>query len=166
MPNGLPRWAAYNLLTRANRLHRVAALVPEDSAMSKRKLTKKEIDRIPRPAAGQEIYWDTELEGFGLRVTPSRMTYIASKPLADTTRGDCERAMHVGFNAWRNPPIVHITGAMVSRRFEELSENGPGANQKFRFLRALLGWAIWRFAQDDGTPLLSTNPCDVLTKLH
>jgi hypothetical protein len=41
------------------------------------KLTKTNIDRIARPIAGTTFYWDEDLIGFGLRVTPSRMTYVA-----------------------------------------------------------------------------------------
>ena len=165
------------------------------------RLTKKKIDRVVPPATGQVIYWDDDLAGFGLRVTPTRMTYIsqgrvdgrtvrvtlgrhgpltpgmarnearkrlgdmargidhnrrarserlagvtlsqayrayiASKALADNTQRDYERAMRIGFPAWADMPIVQITGGMVSRRFEELSADGPAkANQMGRFLRA------------------------------
>src|SRR6185503_15527565 len=41
------------------------------------KLTKKEIDRLTLPVSGQLIFWDSELKGFGVRLTPSRMTYVA-----------------------------------------------------------------------------------------
>jgi integrase len=63
-------------------------------------------------------------------------------------------------------PLPQITGGMVNRRFDELSKDGPAkANQMFRFLRALLGWAMWRYAHDDGTPILPSNPCEILGKL-
>lgn len=194
------------------------------------KLTKREIDRIELPTKGYRLFWDSDLEGFGLRATPSRLTYvaqgrvngrsvrvtlgrhgaltpdqaraearkclgdidrgidrnrikrteraagitleeaykayIASKPLASSTKRDYGRALQVGFGPWKGLPFAKITGGMVNRRFEELSENGPAqANQIFRFLRALLGWAMWRYGKDDGTPLMATNPCQVLTKL-
>ena len=194
------------------------------------KLTKREIDRLTLPATGQRIYWDSELRGFGLRLTPSRMTYVAqgrvngrtvrvtlgrhgpltpdqaraearkclghmdrgldrnraekaeklagvtleqaysayvaSKELAPKTRRDYERALNVACSPWRGLPFTKITGGMVSRRFDEMSTQGPAqANQMFRFLRALLGWAMWKYANDDGTPLLPGNPCEILTKL-
>ncbi|MZH02382.1 MAG: integrase, partial [Nitrospinae bacterium] len=53
--------------------------------MPKLKLTKSGVERLPyyEASAGssknQELYWDTELAGFGLRVTGSSKTYIAEK---------------------------------------------------------------------------------------
>jgi integrase len=55
---------------------------------------------------------------------------------------------------------------MVRRRFEEISDRSRAqANQHFRFLRALLGWAMWRYGNGDGSPLIPENPCQILTKL-
>lgn len=194
------------------------------------KIIKSQINRISIPTAGQTIYWDESLPGFGLRATPSRMTYItqgrvggrtvrvtlgrhgpltpdmarkeaqkrlgemaqgidpnrraraeklagvtleeayrayiACKPLTPNTLRDYERAIRVGFSTWKAMPLPQITGGMVNRRFDEISRDGPAkANQMFRFLRALLGWAMWRYGHDDGTPLLPTNPCEILSKL-
>jgi integrase len=194
------------------------------------KLTKREIDRVVLPSSGQVIHWDSELKGFGLRVTPSRMTYIAQsrvngrtvrvtlgrhgpltpdqaraearKCLGDMDRGvdrnrveKAERAANITledagrdylavkalndstlhsyrwaldarFGDWKALPLARITGGMVNRRFDELSAGSPAqANKIFRFLRALLGWSMWRYASDEGVPLMSTNPCDILTKL-
>jgi integrase len=196
------------------------------------KLTKKEIDRIERPVSGQVFHWDDELKGFGIRVTPTGISYVArgsvrgsarrpritlgrhgpltpdmarteakkaladmargidrrreeqvtrlasvtleqaylayvqSKPLADKTRRDYDRAMRCAAAPWRKLPLLKVTGGMVSKRFDEVSADGPAqANQMFRFLRALFGWAMWKFAHDDGTPLIPANPCDILSKL-
>lgn len=41
------------------------------------KLTKREIDKISLPAKGQLFYWDDDLKGFGIRVTPSGISYVA-----------------------------------------------------------------------------------------
>lgn len=46
------------------------------------KISKSMVDRIDPPARGQEIYWDTGLKGFGLRVTPTRKTYVAQNRVA------------------------------------------------------------------------------------
>lgn len=35
------------------------------------KLTKSKVETLPIPAAGQSLFWDDELRGFGVRVTPS-----------------------------------------------------------------------------------------------
>jgi len=41
------------------------------------KLTKNYIDKITAPTAKEAFHWDTEVKGFGLRVTPSgKLTYI------------------------------------------------------------------------------------------
>jgi integrase len=38
--------------------------------MAKMKITKRAVDAAPVPTKGDTYYWDTELRGFGLRVTP------------------------------------------------------------------------------------------------
>jgi len=53
--------------------------------MPKLKLTKSGVEKLPHyksspdKAKNQELYWDTELAGFGLRVTGSSKTYIVEK---------------------------------------------------------------------------------------
>lgn len=202
------------------------------------KLTKKNIDAIPAPTKPQELYWDTELKGFGLRVTPSikvfvvqmrvggssprvklgnygaltpeearnlariklgLMTqginpneekresrrrgvtlkdayeqYISGRQLRANTKRDYEKAMRLAFADWQKTPLSKITRTMVERRFEELSrptlnddgtikaENKAFANQAFRFLRALLNWASEKYTNDEGEPLLPSNPCNRL----
>jgi integrase len=41
------------------------------------KLTKKYVESLDLPSAGQKLVWDTEVKGFGVRLTPTGMTYIA-----------------------------------------------------------------------------------------
>lgn len=41
------------------------------------KLTKTYIDKITPPASGYDLHWDSEVSGFGIRVTPAgKITYI------------------------------------------------------------------------------------------
>ncbi|MFZ5564616.1 MAG: tyrosine-type recombinase/integrase [Thermodesulfobacteriota bacterium] len=40
------------------------------------KLTKSEIDKITPPEKGQAFFWDDEIKGFGLRITPNTSTFI------------------------------------------------------------------------------------------
>ena len=54
--------------------------------MPKLKLTKSGVDKLPYfqtlpdyPRKNQELFWDTELAGFGLRVTRASKTYIVEK---------------------------------------------------------------------------------------
>ena len=49
------------------------------------KLTKRTIDAIKHPVEGQVFCWDDELPGFGLRVTPTRKTYIVQRRVAGRT---------------------------------------------------------------------------------
>jgi integrase len=51
------------------------------------KLTKSVVEKLPVPAAGQEIYRDSELRGFGLRVTSGgARTYIVEKRIGGKVR--------------------------------------------------------------------------------
>jgi len=51
------------------------------------KLTKSRVEAFPIPAAGQAFYWDDELRGFGVRVTPSgARSYIVQGRVAGKTR--------------------------------------------------------------------------------
>jgi integrase len=50
------------------------------------KLTKKLVEGLQPPAAGQAIHWDSDLRGFGVRVLPSGLkTFIVQYRAADTT---------------------------------------------------------------------------------
>jgi len=195
------------------------------------KITKTFVDGVaPPPAGKQEIHWDTEIKGFGLRVTPQRKTYVvqhrvrgrtvrvtlglhgrmtpdqarraaretlgdmvkgtnpnqqkrtervagvtlaevyaeyaASRKLAAGTRHSYDRAMNGGFKDWRDSPVTAINREMVLRRFEQLSVKSEAqTNQKFRFLRALLNFAMERFQTAEGEPLIPSNPCNVLKVL-
>jgi len=40
------------------------------------KLTKKVVDEMPFPVGRQALVWDSDLKGFGLRLSPSKKTYI------------------------------------------------------------------------------------------
>ncbi len=196
------------------------------------KITKSFVDRVAVPERGkQKIHWDSEIKGFGLRVTPERKTYVvqqrvngrtvrhtidlhgritpeqarvaARQVMGDMARGvdpnrrqqeeerlavtlqdayeeylrtrrlsantlhDYERAMCVGFHEWRGRPIVGITREMILRRFEQLSVTSRAqANLRFRFLRALLNFAMERYQSPIGDPLIPSNPCNVLKVFH
>jgi integrase len=102
----------------------------------------------------------------GITLEQAFADYMNAKPLAPRTCQDYEYAMSGIFREWRQQTLVTITGGMVSHLFEKESKRAPAqTNRHFRFLRALLGWAMWKYARDDGTPLFPANPCDILTKL-
>ncbi|MDD4358075.1 MAG: Arm DNA-binding domain-containing protein [Smithellaceae bacterium] len=39
-------------------------------------LTKKIVEGMPKPNSGQMFVWDEKLTGFGLRITPTKKTYV------------------------------------------------------------------------------------------
>lgn len=198
------------------------------------KLRKRDVDLIALPPAGdkpvQLFYWDDELPGFGLRVTPTRKTYIAqrrvagrtvrvtiaphgvltpdqarkealkklgdmakgvdhnlvakkkrvrgvtldeaykdyiaSKALTESTKHDYEKAMNAAFDDWRDKALTAINRNMIELRFNERSKNGKAqANRDFRFLRALMNFAMEKYATGDGEPLIPSNPVNRLTTL-
>ncbi|MBI4829755.1 MAG: integrase family protein, partial [Nitrospinae bacterium] len=49
------------------------------------KITKRMIDAIAFTGEGQAFFWDTELQGFGLRVTKGAKTYVAQKRINGKT---------------------------------------------------------------------------------
>lgn len=194
------------------------------------KITKRTVDAAHHPAAGQSFIWDSDLPGFGLRITPTRKTYIvqsrvagktvritiglhgpltpdqarreAVKLLGDMVKGvnrnqakretkrqsvtmaeafqdylssrslsantvkDYHKAMTKAFADWRELPLATINRAMIERRFDQMSERSEAqANQQFRFLRALLNFAMEKYSLSDGEPLIPSNPCNRLTAL-
>ncbi|MGC2457766.1 MAG: integrase family protein [Gallionellaceae bacterium] len=58
------------------------------------KLSKTRVETLPIPATGQSFYWDDELRGFGVRVTPSgARSYIVQGRVKDTGK---ERRVTLG----------------------------------------------------------------------
>ncbi|MFO1431458.1 MAG: site-specific integrase [Candidatus Competibacteraceae bacterium] len=194
------------------------------------KITKRSVDAAKPPDTGQIFLWDSELPGFGLRVTPTRKTYIVqsrvagktvrttigthgaltpdqarreamkllgemakgvnlnqaekeaklkgitlaeafhdylqSRTLTANTLRGYHRAMDKIFADWRDMPLTAINRTMIERRFDQLSERSEAqANQQFRFLRALLNFAMEKYSAADGEPLIPSNPCNRLTAL-
>lgn len=48
------------------------------------KLTKKIVDEMPYPVGRQALVWDQDLKGFGLRLSPSKKTYIVQGRIRGT----------------------------------------------------------------------------------
>ena len=195
------------------------------------KITKTTVDKAVHPIQGQQITWDTELKGFGLRATPNRKTYVAQsrvngslrrvtlgthgvltpdqarqaarealatmgrgvdiyaererkekysvtlgeafsaymegRKLSPNTRRDYDESMKNGFPDWKNKPVRAINRDMIGRRFDELSKVSQArTNLKFRFLRAVLNFAMEKYRTADGEPLIPSNPCNVLKALN
>ena len=75
----------------------------------------------------------------------------------------------VAFQDWDGKQVVTISRSMIDSRFAMLSKGSKSqANLAFRFLRALLNYAMEKFsAQEDGesVPLIPSNPVNRLTVL-
>jgi integrase len=64
---------------------------------SSKKLTKTEVDKLPPPESGQKIYFDSELKGFGVRVTANgAKTYILEKRVKDKSGKASTRRCTIG----------------------------------------------------------------------
>ena len=53
--------------------------------MSNKKITKRIVDTTQSNGKAQSFIWDSELKGFGLRITPTRKTYIVQNRIAGKT---------------------------------------------------------------------------------
>lgn len=54
--------------------------------MARTRLTKRTVDRAILPETGQTFVWDTDLPGFGLRLTPRARSYIVQDRIRGKTR--------------------------------------------------------------------------------
>jgi integrase len=196
------------------------------------KLTKRVVDAVAVPAAGQTFVRDTELKGFALRVTAAdvrafvvekriegkvrRITLgrygeltveqarraaqallgqvaMGQNPIGEKERErlraitlahafadfkrvrgklkartlyDYERLMAVALADWQTRPLVAITKDLVAKRHRELGESRGEAyaNLAMRFLRSLLNFALARYEDGFGSPLLAENAVRRLTQ--
>ena len=91
--------------------------------------------------------------------------YIRLKNITTATKVKYERSMRLSFEDWKNKPINSINREMIEKRFRDISQRSPAiANSDFRFLRALLNFAMEQYAVD-GEPLIPSNPCARLSIL-
>lgn len=195
------------------------------------KLTKTVVDNLPPPPSGYALHLDTELKGFGVRVTstgvksyylekridgkPRRIKIgrhgeltaeqarkeavklagsIASggnpvaeqrrarlaaktlnevfadyqesrKDLKQSTIKDMARAIKEAFPDWQDQPLTKITPAMVEQRHQEFGKRSQArANLSMRYLRALFNFAAAKYQDDDGKPLIDSNPVKKLSQ--
>lgn len=92
--------------------------------------------------------------------------YKKSRRLGEKTAYDYDRIMVRAFPDWQDREIISINRDMIEKRFTEETKKTPAmANYDFRFLRALLNFAMEKFCID-GVPLMPSNPCQRLTVLR
>jgi len=90
--------------------------------------------------------------------------YLSSRDLKPRTVEDYNALMDWGFSGWLSRPITAITRDSVLRRHAQLGERSHArANSAMRVLRALFNFAIHRYDDDKGTPLVELNPVDRLS---
>jgi len=82
------------------------------------------------------------------------------KELKERTIYDYNRSMRVAFHSWRKKPLNEITKDMVLRKHARLGdETGHAqANQAMRFLRAVFNFAMGKYENGKGQPLIAVNP--------
>ena len=92
--------------------------------------------------------------------------FVEVRSLKPTTFREYNRAMKKIFKAWQTKPVNSITKDMVMRKFRKVSsESGPAlANLEFRFLRALMNFAMGQYENSKGKPLVSVNPVSRLSE--
>ncbi|HHA2393205.1 TPA: tyrosine-type recombinase/integrase [Stenotrophomonas maltophilia] len=98
--------------------------------------------------------------------------YKRDRPLKDSSKAEIERHVTTTFEAWLKKPLRDINREMVTKRFNDIKNNGTRgdgpapaqANQSMAVLRALFNYAIREYREPDGSPVLTDNPVDVLYK--
>lgn len=191
------------------------------------RIRKTEVEALGFSSA-PVLWYDTELKGFGVRITGSNKAYFAEARVAGKTRrvklgnhgaitadearkqakvklGEMARgvdpsatrardkalgvSLEEAFKAfladrrelkpstvadmrkafrtleWDKRKIASITPDLVLKRHGELGAASQArANLTMRYLRAVLNYAIEKYAQADGTPVLTANPVRTLSK--
>ena len=92
--------------------------------------------------------------------------FVEVRSLKPITFREYNRAMKKTFKDWQTKPVNSITKDMVMRKFRKVSsESGPAlANLEFRFLRALMNFAMGQYENSKGEPLVSVNPVSRLSE--
>lgn len=88
------------------------------------------------------------------------------KTLKPLTLRDYNNIMSGFFHDWKNRPIIEITRGEVLHRHKKIGEGKGGkarANLSMRFLRSLFNYAIGRYLDGKGKPLVTDNPVKVLS---
>lgn len=92
--------------------------------------------------------------------------YHDARPgLKKTTRDDMTKAFKSTFPDWLERPLTAITRDMVEARHREYGKRSQArANLAGRYLRAVFNFAIARYHDSEGVPIVRDNPVDVLKR--
>jgi integrase len=85
--------------------------------------------------------------------------YLASRDLKPQSVDDYRRAFKTSLEDWRGRQITEITRSMVEQRHaREGKRSHARANNAFRLLRALINFAIGKYEDGEGQPIITDNP--------
>jgi integrase len=137
----------------------VGTITPEEA----RKLAQRQLGIM---ASGVNINQQLKQErAKGITLREAFEEYIGIKTVTPKTIVEYSRAMRTTFADWENKAIGTINRDMIEKKFKSTSANSASvANSDFRFLRALLNFAMEKYTVD-GEPLIPSNPCNRLTAL-
>lgn len=97
--------------------------------------------------------------------TETRRRRKDGKSLKPRTRSDMLTALDESFGEWKSRPVTGITRDMVKRRYRERVAVSPArANVAFRYLRAVLFYAMASYRDSQDRPILTDNPVRVLSE--
>jgi len=93
--------------------------------------------------------------------------YLGIHTLKASTVNDYRKAFRAAFDDWRDKQITAITREMVEQRHSRESLRSKArANLAMRLLRALFNFAIAKYENSDGSPLVTDNPVRRLNALQ
>lgn len=138
----------------------VTKLTPEEARKEAKKL-------LGEMASGKDIVLEAKKERCkNITLQQAYSDYIKTKNISKGTRIKYERSMRLCFSDWSNRKITSINRDMIEKRFKERSSHSKSiANSDFRFLRALLNFAMEQYTFDC-EPLIPSNPCNRLKALN
>ncbi len=92
--------------------------------------------------------------------------YLVGHPnLAAYTVKDYERSINGSFKDWQNKPIAELSKNLIEKRHQDLGRiSHARANNAMRVLRAVFNYAMDRYDDMDGNPILQTNPVSRLSR--
>ncbi|SEK98631.1 tyrosine-type recombinase/integrase [Nitrosovibrio tenuis] len=85
--------------------------------------------------------------------------------LKSRTVYDYKRLMKTYLADWQTKPLVEISKDQIERKHREIGERSPAqANLTMRFVRALLNFAIGKYEDSAGNPIIANNPTKRLSQ--
>ena len=85
--------------------------------------------------------------------------------LKSRTVYDYKRLMKTYLADWQTKPLVEISKDQIERKHREIGERSPAqANLTMRFVRALLNFAIGKYEDSSGNPIIANNPTKRLSQ--